>query len=194
MSFFFVFAGDWCMLISSMGKRRRPRDAVFRRKERFQERTVVISMRKIFLLFVVFACIGMTAGCATLGGGGLADMSRRDVIGAVDELAAAYAADDPDGFMALVSVRYAGVYGDLEERVIRDMTGTPDAVYVMETGGISVDDAGRIMAEVTWERTVVGADGFVSDASGTAVLVFDRFGSILKLTDQQGDAPFPPGT
>ena len=121
-------------------------------------------------------------------------MGRRDVVNAVDGLAAAYTAGDPDGFMALVSVRYAGMYGVLEERITQDMTDVPGVAYVMETGGVTVDERGRVQVEVRWERSTVTDDGVIPDDSGVAVLVFDLFDSVLKLTDQQGDAPFPPET
>jgi hypothetical protein len=182
------------MLISSAGREKTGVSCRFPSYHRFREGTDVISMRRIFSLIVVSVCIGMTAGCVTLGGGGLAGMDRRDVTDTVDRLAAAYAAGDPDGFMALVSIRYAGIYGELEKRVTKDMTDAPGVVYTIKAGGVSVDEAGRVVVEVTWERAVSGAEGAGAGASGVAVLVFDRFGSVLKLTDQQGDAPFPPGT
>jgi len=152
----------------------------------------VISMRTPLLLLVC-VCMVAPAGCATMGGFS-ADMNRRDVTDAVDGLAAAYAAGDPDDFMALVSVRYAGVYGSLEKSVAEDMADAPEAVYVMETGEITVNDTGRIEVEVRWERNISTEDGAISDGSGVAVLVFDCFGSVLKLTDQRGDVPFPPET
>ena len=145
------------------------------------------------LVLLVCVCLVIPAGCATMGGVS-ADVDRRDVMHAVDRLAAVYAAGDPADFMALVSVRYAGMYGALEERVAADMADAPGAVYIIKTGEVMVGDAGRIAMEVRWERSVMTEGGAVPDGSGEAVLVFDRFGSVLKLTDQQGDAPFPPGT
>lgn len=152
----------------------------------------LISMRTPRILLICM-CLMVSAGCATMGGLS-ADMSRRDVRDAVDGLAAAYATGDPDSFMALVSVRYAGVYGALEERITEDMADTPGAVCVMKTGNITVDGTGRVEVEVEWERNIVMDDVVVPDGSGVAVLVFDRFGSALKLTDQRGDIPFPPET
>ncbi|MBN1881754.1 MAG: hypothetical protein JW885_06235 [Deltaproteobacteria bacterium] len=127
-----------------------------------------------------------------MGRTGLADMDRRDVMDAVDELIAAYAAGDPAGFMALVSVRYAGVYGALEEKITVDMADAPGITYTMEIGEVTVDDAGRVEVEVGWERSIMTDGCAAPDGSGVSFLIFDNFGSVLKLTDQRGDAPFPP--
>lgn len=152
----------------------------------------LISIRTPRILLAC-VCLMISAGCATMGGLS-ADMSRRDVLDAVDGLAAAYATGNPDSFMALVSVRYAGVYGALEERIAEDMADVPGAVYVVKTGNITIDDTGRVEVEVEWERNMVMGDVATPDGSGAAVLVFDRFDSVLKLTDQRGDVPFPPET
>jgi len=150
----------------------------------------VNALRKSFLLLVCF-CLLLSVGCATMGGA-TGDIGRRDVTNAVDRLASAYAGGNPDVFMSLVSVRYAGIYGELEKRVIKDIADTPGVVYLMETDGVSMNDTGRYEAEVTWERNIITDTGPVANGSGTAVLVFDLFDSVLKLTDQRGDPPFPP--
>jgi len=173
-------------------EKNRPDARFFRRNVNTERGFTVISMRTSLLLLVC-VCLVIPPGCATMGGLS-ADMSRRDVMNAVEELAATYATGDPDGFMALVSVRYAGMYGALEERVTKDMADAPGAVYVMATGEVTVDDTGRVAVEVRWERDILTNDGIVPDGSGAAVLVFDHFGSVLKLTDQRGNAPFPPET
>ena len=139
------------------------------------------------VLMVVLGCAGMPP--AGPPGPATDDLAA----GVLDKLVSAYERRDVPEFMTLVSARYAGGYGDLQE-ALEDTLGTALSIELtVKPERIWESEDGIVFMDVGWAKTVTRKNAPENEITfGTATLAFIRYNdTVLKLFSQDGNPIFP---
>ena len=139
---------------------------------------------------VLLIIVGCSTGPKTEGPApGAADRAAS----AVDVLAKTYEARDVSGFMALVSARYLGGYGDLETELRALLASASSVDLEIVPGRVRETEGSRVLVDVRWTKAIArGSPSRTETTSGSVTLVFIRYTpEVLKLFAQEGEPVFP---
>jgi len=113
--------------------------------------------------------------------------------GVLEKLVSAYERRDVPEFMTLVSARYTGGYGDLQEALDAALENAASIELTVKPERIWETEDGVVFMDVGWAKTVTRKNAPENEITfGTATLVFIRYNAtVLKLFSQNGNPVFP---
>jgi hypothetical protein len=152
------------------------------------------TMTKGILTVAAAVALAAAFGCATMSAPGGTAAAPDELAAAVtDGLMRAYEQRDVPGFMALVSARYLGGYGDLQAALEDELATAVSVDLEIRPERVWEQQDNTVFMDAGWDKTVVrSAAPDEKTTAGRVTFVFIRYADdVLKLLSQKGDPVFP---